>query len=134
MKSYDIFSNPHIAYTIGRCDIYDNHKTVLTFRKEGFRPKFSQKDQPRYVGGIVWETENQAKTYLDIMCDPAYAVYKILLPADFNKCIVPGSYDYMRGSRLLYDALILRTLLLIYVFRCSDGNGAKESIKRFRSI
>lgn len=107
MKSYDIFKNPHIAYTVGRCDIYDTHKESLTFRKEGFRPRFSQKDQPRYVGGVVWETMHQAKAYLDILCDPAYAVYELLLVADFNNCIVPGSYNHTQGSRLLYDALIL---------------------------
>jgi len=50
---------------------------------------------------------HQAKAYLDILCDPAYAIYELLLVADFNNCIVPGSYNHTQGSRLLYDALIL---------------------------
>jgi hypothetical protein len=105
MKLYDIFSKPHIAYTIGRCDIYDNQKSSLTLRKVGYIPSFFDKDKAFYVGGAVWETFDQAKNYL--YCDPNYAVYKLLLPAEFNKCIVTGSYKFLEGSRLLYDALIL---------------------------
>lgn len=107
MKEYDIFSKANIAYTIGKRDIYDNQKRSLTLRKVGYRPNLFEKDKIDYPGGIVWETFNQAKNYLDIYCDFNYSVYKLLLPIEFNKCIVPKSYKFLAGSRLLYDALII---------------------------
>jgi len=107
MKSYNIYSNPHFAYTIGLADVYDNQRKSLTFRKVGYQPVFYKKDISFYIGGIVFENLDEAKKYLCSINKSNYFIYKILLPVEFSKCV---RYSQYKTAHLLYDALIVEKI------------------------
>lgn len=96
------------AYTVGHTANYD--EALSEIQNEMPRLRKIGKQQPSddnpegYDGGIVWETPEEAREWLELNPFRRYSIYEIELTDTYNVC----TYKHNDGSyRLINDAFII---------------------------
>lgn len=95
----------HVAFTVGRRSLYDDLPpgTLKIGRREAGDPEYPD----GYGGGILFRSTEEAGRWIEGENMGGFSVYRVGLPAPFDKCVAPGVYNGRPYDALQVDCPIL---------------------------